>query len=182
MTVTQTGLPGCFIIEPVVYNDERGAFFESYNRQKFKAATGLDVDFVQDNQSFSAKGVLRGLHYQAAEAAQAKLVRVISGSVLDVAVDLRKDSETFGRHVAIELTSENKKQLFIPRGFAHGFVVLSNTAEFFYKCDNFYSKVHECGIIYKDPILNIDWVVPQKDIIISNKDTELPDFKNARYF
>jgi dTDP-4-dehydrorhamnose 3,5-epimerase len=182
MIITQTGLTGCFIIEPAVYHDERGYFFESYNKQKFKEATGLDIDFVQDNQSFSTIGVLRGLHYQTGEAAQAKLVRVGSGTVLDVAVDIRRDSETFGKYVAVELSAENKKQLFIPRGFAHGFVVLSNTAEFIYKCDNFYSKEHECGIIYNDPMLDIDWHIPQEDLQISAKDLELPDFNNARYF
>lgn len=182
MIVTQTGLPGCFIVEPAVYHDERGCFFESYNKQKFKDATGLDIDFVQDNQSFSTKGVLRGLHYQIGEAAQAKLVRVGVGSVLDVAVDIRKDSATFGKYISVELSAENKKQLFIPRGFAHGFAVLSDTAEFLYKCDNFYSKEHECGIIFNDPALNIDWRFPQEDLLVSVKDQELPDFNNARYF
>jgi dTDP-4-dehydrorhamnose 3,5-epimerase len=182
MTATETILSGCFILDHVVFKDERGYFFESYNKETFTKATGLDVDFVQDNQSFSTKGVLRGLHYQTGKAAQAKLVRVCSGTVLDVAVDLRQDSPTFGQHVAVELSAENKRQLFIPRGFAHGFVVLSDTADFFYKCDNFYDKSQECGIIYNDPFLDIDWQLPEEDLLVSKKDIELPDFRNARYF
>ncbi|KOS06375.1 dTDP-4-dehydrorhamnose 3,5-epimerase [Flavobacterium akiainvivens] len=182
MTVTETELSGCYILEPSVHNDERGHFFESYNKEKFKKATGLDINFVQDNQSFSTHGVLRGLHYQVGEGAQAKLVRVCAGAVIDVAVDLRRESATFGKYVAVELSAENKKQLFIPRGFAHGFVVLSNEAEFVYKCDNFYSKKHECGIIYNDPTLNIDWKLSPDDITISPKDKDFPDFNNAVFF
>jgi len=176
MTVTETKLPGCLIIEPNVFNDERGYFFESYNQKTFNKATGLNVNFVQDNQSFSTYGVVRGLHYQAGEAAQAKLVRVIAGTVLDVAVDLRKESATYGQYVAVELSGENKKQLFIPRGFAHGFVVLSTEAEFCYKCDNFYSKEFERGILYNDATLNIDWVLESSELKASAKDVELPMF------
>jgi dTDP-4-dehydrorhamnose 3,5-epimerase len=182
MRVTPTKLEGCFIIEPRVFEDERGYFFESYNHNTFNKLTGLDVNFVQDNQSFSSRGVLRGLHYQIGNGAQAKLVRVVSGAVLDVAVDLRKDSPTFKQYVAVELTAENKKQLFIPRGFAHGFVVLSEKAEFFYKCDNFYFKELERGIIYDDKELNIDWILGTDALIISGKDKDLPAFSDAEIF
>jgi dTDP-4-dehydrorhamnose 3,5-epimerase len=180
MKVTETNLKGCFIIEPKVFKDERGYFFESYNAQKFNEAIGQKVLFVQDNQSFSTKGVIRALHYQIGVHAQAKLVRVLSGRVLDVAVDLRKDSPTFGEHVSIELSAENQKQLFIPRGFAHGFSVLSETAEFFYKCDNFYNKAAEGGIIYNDATLNIDWKIDKSDIEVSEKDLVLPTLSMAK--
>jgi dTDP-4-dehydrorhamnose 3,5-epimerase len=176
-----TDIEGCFILEPKVINDGRGYFYESYNKNSFKNVTGLDIDFVQDNQSFSSKGVLRGLHYQIGEAAQAKLVRVIHGAVLDVAVDLRKDSPTFGKHVAVALSAENKRQLFVPRGFAHGFVVLTETAEFAYKCDNFYSKEHERGVIYNDSQLAIDWKFNQTELIVSDKDIVLPVLAEAEY-
>jgi dTDP-4-dehydrorhamnose 3,5-epimerase len=175
MTVTETFLKGCFIIEPQVFSDERGYFYESYNDEKFNSALGIKVNFVQDNQSFSTKGVIRAIHYQSGEHAQAKLVQVLSGRVLDVAIDLRKDSPTFGKHFSIELTVENKKQLFIPRGFGHGFSVLSETAEFFYKCDNYYNEVAECGIIYNDSTLNIDWKLREEEIIVSEKDNQLTD-------
>lgn len=181
MNIVLTEIEGCFILEPRVFNDGRGYFYESYNKNTFKAVTGLDVDFVQDNQSFSSKGVLRGLHYQIGEAAQAKLVRVIQGVVLDVAVDLRKGSATFGKHVAVELSAENKKQLFVPRGFAHGFVVLSDEAEFAYKCDNFYSKEYERGIIYNDARLDIDWKFAESDLLVSEKDALLPALANAEF-
>lgn len=180
MKATETLLKGCYILEPTVFKDDRGYFFESYNQTAFEQAIGEKVDFVQDNQSYSQKGVTRALHYQVGEHAQAKLVRVLQGKVLDVAVDLRKGSSTFGKHVAVELSAENKKQLFIPRGFAHGFIVLSETAEFFYKCDNYYHKASEGGIIYNDPELNIDWILPEEEIILSDKDAELPLLKNAR--
>lgn len=179
MNVTETKLKGCFIIEPAVFKDERGYFFESFNANKFNDAIGEAISFVQDNQSYSTKGVVRAIHYQRGEFAQAKLVRVLSGRVLDVAIDLRKDSETYGQHFSIELTAENKKQLFIPRGFGHGFSVLSETAEFFYKCDNFYNKASEGGIIYNDPSLDIDWQLPPDEIRVSDKDLELPTFKMA---
>ena len=178
MTIKETILEGCVIIEPRVFEDKRGYFFESFNQEKFTSAVGTSVNFVQDNESFSTKGVLRGLHFQKGDHAQAKLVRVIKGKVLDVAVDLRKDSKTFGKHVSVELTEENKKQLFIPRGFAHGFVVLSDTALFSYKCDNFYNKESEDGILYNDTDLNIDWKLPEEELIISEKDAVLPSFKN----
>ena len=173
MNVIDTALKDCFIIEPTIFEDERGYFFESFNKKTFYEKTGLDIDFVQDNQSKSSYGVLRGLHFQRGDAAQAKLVRVLSGKVLDVAVDLRKDSPTFKKHISIELTAENKKQLFVPRGFAHGFVVLSDEAEFFYKCDNYYNKEAEGGVVYNDKELNIDWKIGFKDIVVSQKDLNL---------
>ena len=179
MKVIETKLKGCIIIEPRVFNDDRGYFFETFNQQKFYELTGQKVNFVQDNESFSSRGVLRGLHYQKGEYAQAKLIRVVQGKVLDVAVDLRKNSPTFGEHVSVEISSENKKQLFVPRGFAHGFVVLSETVTFLYKCDNFYNKVSESGIIYNDKTLNIDWKIPQNELIISEKDAILPTFEKA---
>jgi dTDP-4-dehydrorhamnose 3,5-epimerase len=178
--VLETKLKGCYLIEPMVYRDERGYFFESFNEEKFWEAIGRQVTFVQDNQSFSKQGVIRALHYQTGSFAQAKLVRVLSGRVLDVAVDLRKGSETFGEHIAVELSGENKKQIFIPRGFAHGFAVLSESAEFFYKCDNYYNAASEGGIYFKDPDLNIDWKLPETKIILSQKDAELPHLKGAR--
>ena len=178
MKAIETKLKGCFILEPTVFEDERGHFFESYNQQKFEEATGAKVHFVQDNQSYSSYGVLRGIHFQTGEYAQAKLVRVLSGRVLDVAVDLRPDSPTYGQYESIELSAENKHQFFVPRGFGHGFVVLSETAEFFYKCDNFYNKAAEGGIIYNDPTLNIDWGVSETDVKVSEKDMQLSDFKS----
>ncbi|WP_067146643.1 dTDP-4-dehydrorhamnose 3,5-epimerase [Pseudotamlana agarivorans] len=178
MIVKETKLKDCFLLEPKVFGDDRGYFLECYNQNTFNELTGLDVQFVQDNESFSSRGVLRGLHFQRAEHAQAKLVRVIQGSVLDIAVDLRKDSETFGEYIAVELNADNKKQLFVPRGFAHGFVVLSETALFSYKCDNFYNKASEGGIIYNDNTLNIDWKIEASDLIISEKDLILPNFEN----
>lgn len=180
MNVTETKLKGCFIIEPRVFQHDRGYFFESFNKNQFNKAIGEEVSFVQDNQSFSKKGVVRALHYQVGEYAQAKLVRVLQGKVLDVAVDIRKGSVTFGQYVAVELSAENKKQLFIPRGFAHGFVALSETAEFFYKCDNFYNKEAEGGIIYNDPTINIDWVLNKEELSLSPKDIELPVLSEAR--
>ncbi len=180
MNFIPTALEGCFILEPKLIFDERGYFMESFNERLFQEKTGTDTHFVQDNQSFSTKGVLRGLHYQTGEHAQAKLVRVIQGEVLDVAVDIRPDSKTFGQHVAVLLSSENQRQLFVPRGFAHGFLVLSDTVVFFYKCDNFYNKESEGGIIYNDPEINIDWQFNQQELIISEKDQILPTLKNAR--
>jgi len=180
MKVTPTKLEGCLIIEPAAFSDNRGYFMESFNKKLFCEAVGQDVHFVQDNQSFSSQGVVRALHYQTGEYAQAKLVRVLWGIVLDVAVDLRKNSPSFGEHIAIELSGENKKQLFIPKGFAHGFVVLSETAEFFYKCDNYYNKASEGGIIFNDPTLNIDWKLPHEQLIVSEKDQILPTLDNAR--
>ena len=178
MNVTETKLKGCFVIEPRVFNDERGYFFESYNKEKFEELTGSKVSFVQDNESFSTKGVLRGLHFQKGEYAQAKLVRVTHGEVLDVAVDIRPDSETFLQVETVRLSAENKKQLFVPRGFAHGFVVLSDTVVFNYKCDNFYNKASEGGIIYNDEALNIDWILDSSEFLVSEKDLILPTIKD----
>jgi dTDP-4-dehydrorhamnose 3,5-epimerase len=180
MTALETKLQGCFILEPKIFEDQRGYFFESFNQNQFNSLTNTNTRFVQDNESFSTKGVLRGLHYQIGEHAQAKLVRVIQGRVLDVAVDLRAGSPTFSQYVAVELTETNKKQLFIPRGFAHGFVVLSDTAIFSYKCDNFYNKESEGGIIYNDPSLNINWQLPEDFLIVSEKDLVLPTLEAAR--
>lgn len=177
MQVEQTPLKDCFLIRDKVFRDERGYFFESFNKQRFAQLTGLHVDFVQDNQSRSEYGVLRGLHFQKGEYAQAKLVRVLEGSVLDVAVDIRKNSPTFGQSYSVELTEDSATQLFIPRGFAHGFVVLSETATFFYKCDNYYNKESEGGIAYNDPDLAIDWKVDAVSIILSEKDKTHPGLK-----
>lgn len=170
MTVKETKLKGCFILEPKIFKDSRGYFFESFNKETFNKLIGEDINFIQDNESYSSKGVLRGLHYQTGKYAQAKLVRVIKGKVLDIAVDIRKDSPTFGEHVSLELSEDNKLQLFIPRGFAHGFIVLSDNAIFSYKCDNFYNKESEGGIIYNDKDLNIDWVLSESEYIVSEKD------------
>lgn len=176
MIVQETELRGCYILEPKVFYDERGYFYESYNQKRIEEIINQKVDFVQDNQSYSKEGVLRGLHYQEGIHAQAKLVRVLQGRVLDVAIDIRKDSSTFGMHISVELSAENRKQLFIPRGFAHGFVVLSPEATFHYKCDNFYSKEAEKGIIFDDETLKIDWKLPKKSLIVSEKDLILPTF------
>ena len=180
MIFTETKLKGCFIIEPKIINDERGYFMESFNERTFQNGVGQEVHFVQDNQSFSTKGVLRGLHYQTGIHAQAKLVRVLQGEVLDVAVDIRPDSETFGQYEAILLSGENQKQFFVPRGFAHGFLVLSETATFFYKCDNFYNKESEGGIIYNDKSININWGLLESELLISEKDQQLPNIENAK--
>jgi len=176
--VTETKFKGCYIIEPIIFEDERGLFYESYQKEKFEALIGQKIDFVQDNQSTSKKGVLRGLHFQEGEFAQAKLVKVVKGKAIDVIVDIRRDSETFGQHFKIELSELNKKMLFIPRGFAHGFLALSGETIFDYKCDNYYNKNAESGIIYNDNDLNIDWEYSPKDIIFSEKDMQLPPFKS----
>ena len=178
MTVTKTKLNDCFIIEPTVFGDQRGYFFESYNKANFEKEIGLNPDFIQDNEAYSTKGALRGLHFQKGEYAQAKLVRVTQGKVLDVVVDLRPDSSTFKEYISIELSAENKKQLFVPRGFAHGYIVLSNTAVFNYKCDNVYHKPSEGGIIYNDTILNINWILDEETFIISDKDKILPSIND----
>lgn len=170
MQIEETPLKDCFIINDTVFKDDRGYFFESFNAKKFESLTHVTTQFVQDNQSSSTRGVLRGLHRQTGEYAQAKLVRVLEGSVLDVAVDLRKYSSTFGQIFTIELTADNHKQLYIPRGFAHGFVVLSDKAVFFYKCDNLYNKESELGIMYNDPDLKINWQLQTDDLILSEKD------------
>ncbi|WP_281322664.1 dTDP-4-dehydrorhamnose 3,5-epimerase [Flavobacterium aestivum] len=178
MTIEQTFIKDLVVVEPTVFGDERGYFFEAYSKIKFKDL-GIDIDFVQDNQSFSKKGTLRGLHYQNPPFAQTKLVRVLEGEIIDVAVDLRKDSPTYGKHFGIKLTAENKKQLFVPQGFAHGFSVLSETAVVMYKCDQFYNKQSEGGIRYDDEILNVDWGMDLEDAIVSEKDLVLPDFANC---
>lgn len=169
MVFTEQKIKGVWVIEPKVFTDQRGYFMESFKKEAFEQHIG-QVDFIQDNESKSSKGVLRGLHYQTGEFSQAKLVRVLQGAVLDVAVDLRKSSPTFGQYVAVELTEENKKQLFIPRGFAHGFLVLSKTATFSYKVDNTYSPQHEVSIIWNDPTIGIEWNVSKENLILSPKD------------
>ncbi|RSK41524.1 dTDP-4-dehydrorhamnose 3,5-epimerase [Mangrovimonas spongiae] len=178
MTAKETYLKGCFVLTPQVFEDERGYFFESFNKETFKRLTSLNMSFVQDNQSKSNKGVLRGLHFQIGDHAQAKLVRVLQGRVLDVCVDLRPDSPTFKQHFSIELSAKNRKQLFVPRGFAHGFVVLEDATIFSYKCDNYYNKTSERGIKYDDKSLNIDWRLSSEDIVLSDKDTHLPTLES----
>ncbi len=173
MNVVKTGIEGLVTIEPRIFKDGRGLFFESFNLKEFREKVG-PVEFVQDNESVSSYGVVRGLHFQKGEHAQAKLVRVIRGSVLDVAVDLRPGSPTFGRHLAVELTGENRRQLFIPRGFAHGFSVLSEEVIFQYKCDNFYCPEAEGAIAWDDPDLGIDWRIPAGKAILSEKDRNHP--------
>lgn len=178
MKIVQTEIEGVLILEPDVFGDARGYFFESFSRKRFEEAAGA-VDFIQDNESKSRYGVLRGLHFQHGEAAQAKLVRVVAGCVLDVAVDIRRGSPTFGRHVAVELSGENHRQFFIPRGFAHGFAVLSDEAIFQYKCDNYYAPQSEGGIAWDDPELGIDWRLPAQDILLSEKDRRHPTLAEA---
>ena len=179
MKLTETKLKGCYILEPTIFGDNRGYFFESFNERTFNELTGTQVHFVQDNQSYSTRGVLRGLHAQEGEHAQAKLVRVLHGKVIDVAVDVRPDSTTFGQYIAVELSDENHLQLFVPRGFLHGFVVLSETAMFFYKCDNFYNKASEFGVKFDDPVLGVNWVLSSDECIVSEKDQVLPPFKEV---
>lgn len=176
MKITPTKLKDCYILEPTKFGDSRGYFMESFNEKTFNELTGMKTHFVQDNQSYSTRGVLRGLHAQGGQHAQAKLVRVLQGEVLDVAVDVRPGSSTFGEYVAVRLSAENNLQLFVPRGFLHGFVVLSETATFFYKCDNFYNKESECGINPLDPVLNIDWQIPVEEMLLSDKDKEAQSF------
>jgi dTDP-4-dehydrorhamnose 3,5-epimerase len=178
MTIETTPFNDLVIIQPSVLEDARGYFFEAYNSSTL-AEFGLDYNFVQDNQSFSKRGTLRGLHYQNPPFAQAKLMRVLEGEILDVVVDLRKESPTYGQHFAIKLSAENKKQLLIPHGFAHGFSVLSETAIVFYKCDQFYNKASEGGIRFDDPALNIDWGIDLTSAIVSDKDMELPNFSDC---
>jgi dTDP-4-dehydrorhamnose 3,5-epimerase len=179
MIVKETKIRGCFLIQPKVFNDKRGYFIESFNQKTFNKMTGLTTNFIQDNESMSSKGVLRGLHFQVGEHSQAKLLRVIKGKVLDVVVDLRPSSETFKKTFSIELSEENKTQLFIPRGFAHGFIVLEDETIFSYKCDNYYNRESEAGIIYNDPQLNIDWRLNKNEFILSLKDTQLPLLENT---
>ena len=174
MKYTEQAIPGVWIIEPAVFSDSRGYFFEAFKKEEFEQHIGK-VDFIQDNESKSSYGVLRGLHFQKGEFAQAKLVRVIKGEVLDVAVDIRKNSPTFGKYIAVVLNEENKKQFFIPRGFAHGFLVLSPEAVFTYKVDNIYAPQSEGGVIYNDPQIGIEWQIPEADILLSEKDKILPE-------
>ena len=177
MKIKETHIPGLLVVEPQVFGDSRGYFFESFNAAKFAEQTGIDTQFVQDNESRSSYGVVRGLHMQLPPHAQAKLVRVVEGRVLDVAVDLRKDSPTFGKHFAIELTGENHLQVYIPKGIAHGFSVLSETAVFQYKCDGYYAPASEAAIAWNDPDLGIDWKLPSEDAVLSDKDRNHPSLK-----
>ena len=174
MTFIRTEIPDVVICEPTVHGDERGYFVETFREDKLEEFLGYKVNFCQDNESKSSRGVLRGLHYQLHPAAQTKLVRVIQGKVLDVAVDIREESPTFGKHVSVELSSENKKQLLVPRGFAHAFVVLEDDTVFAYKVDNYYSPENDRGIKFDDPALNIDWIVPHDELKLSDKDTKQP--------
>lgn len=180
MIIKETNLQGSFILEPEIYKDKRGYFFESFNQSQFQIKTGVNCVFLQDNQSLSQKGSLRGLHCQKGKFAQAKLVRVIKGKVLDVIVDVREKSKTFGNSFSCILSEENNKQLFIPRGFLHGFLVLEDNTIFTYKCDNYYNKESESGVIYNDSFLNIDWGLPENEFILSNKDKSLPTFKEFK--
>lgn len=180
MKVTETGLEGCLVIEPKIIGDDRGYFFEIYNQQVFSEKTGINVTFVQDNQSKSNRGVLRGLHFQQGNYAQAKLVRVINGKVLDAVVDIRPDSPTYGKTFSIVLSEANQKQLYIPKGFAHGFSVLEDNTIFCYKCDDYYHQESESGIIYNDPDLNIDWMLAPEEIQLSEKDKVQPSFKSLK--
>lgn len=179
MNVIKTPLEGLLILEPTVHGDARGYFFESYNMNTLKATSGYDIPFVQDNQARSIKNVLRGLHYQNHPTPQAKLIRVLEGSIWDVVVDIRKKSATYGQWYGVELSAENKRQFLIPHGFAHGYAVLTDTAEVFYKCDNFYDKSAEGGVFYNDPALNIDWKIDLSKAIISDKDLKQPLLKDA---
>lgn len=181
MKIFKTEIDGVLIIEPQIFEDARGYFFESYNQAKMEEA-GLYYNFIQDNQSKSCYGTVRGIHFQKGEFAQAKLVRVLEGTVLDVAVDLRRNSPTFGKYVAVELSAENKKQLLIPRGFGHGFSVLTPTAVFAYKCDNVYNKASEGGVRFDDPDINVDWRINPKDAILSDKDKNAPLLKDISCF
>lgn len=177
MKVVETGFKDLVVLEPQIFGDKRGYFFEAYNLSKLEAV-GIKTVFVQDNESKSSYGVLRGLHYQVEPKGMTKLLRVSSGNILDVVLDIRKDSATYGKHFGIELSAENKKQLYVPRGFAHGFVVLSETAVVNYKCDEFYSKEHEAGVLWNDSALNIDWKIDPSKAILSEKDKAQPSFDN----
>ncbi len=182
MSVIKTDIEGVVIIEPKIFGDHRGYFFESFNAERFRQEIGFDVDFVQDNESFSSYGVLRGLHYQMPPYAQSKLVRVVKGRVLDVAVDIRRSSPTFGKYVAVELSEDNHRQFFLPRGMAHGFVVLSQQAIFQYKCDNYYHPEAEGAIAWNDPQIGIEWGIAPEDIILSEKDSHHPMLADAKLF
>ena len=182
MDFIKTKIPEVIIIKPKIFEDERGYFFESFRKDLLEKFINKKIDFVQDAQSKSTFGVLRGLHYQLPPFAQAKIVRVLKGKILDIAVDIRKNSPTFGKYISVELSEDNKKQLFIPRGFAHGFATLSNEAVVLYKMDNYYSKEHERGIIYDDAILNIDWKLSKDDIILSQKDKLNTPLNKSEFF
>ncbi len=177
MQITETHLKGCYVLEPIIFEDERGLFVETFKKDEFEKATGQNINFMQHNQSISKLGVLRGLHLQTGEFAQSKLVTVVKGEVLDVVVDLRKNSETFGRHFKLRLSEENKKSIFIPKGMAHGFLTLSKEAVFTYTCDAYYHPASESGILYSDNALNIDWEYPEESLILSEKDKKLPTLK-----
>ncbi len=181
MKIKQTPLKDCYIIEPTIFEDDRGYFYEKFNEQKFEELTGLNGHFVQDNVSKSSYGVLRGLHLQKREHAQAKLVSCLEGKVWDVAIDLRKESPTFGKWFGVELSGENKLQFYVPRGFGHGFSVLSETAIFAYKCDNFYNKESEGGVLWNDEELTIDWKLPAADVLLSAKDEIQPTFAQGNF-
>lgn len=180
MKIKETGISGLMVIEPDVFGDSRGYFMESFSLRRFRELTGLDIDFVQDNESKSSYGVVRGLHFQRPPHAQSKLVRVVRGRVLDVAVDLREGSPTYGKHYAIELSGDNHLQMFIPKGFAHGFAVLSDEAVFQYKCDEYYAPESEGAVAWDDPDLAIDWMLPKEDIRLSDKDKSNPNLKNHK--
>ena len=180
MKFTPQSIPDVILIEPTTHGDDRGYFVETFRQDLFDKAVGYQVNFIQDNESKSTKGVLRGLHYQLPPYTQAKLVRIIEGSVLDVAVDIRKSSPTFGQYVSVELTAQNKCQLFVPRGFAHGFVVLSESATFTYKVDNYYSPEHDQGIAFNDDQLKIDWQLLTEELQLSDKDKTHPSLANAK--
>lgn len=179
LEITQTPLSDCFVLKPPVFKDDRGVFSETFKKEQFEKETGLSAEFVQDNQSSSSRGVLRGLHFQTGSMAQAKLVRVIVGEVMDVVIDLRKNSSTFGQQFSVILSESNHLQLYVPRGFAHGFITLSERSVFSYKCDNYYHKESESGIIYNDATLNIDWRLDDSELLVSAKDLQLPTFREV---
>lgn len=180
MKLTETGFQDLYLLEPRKFEDSRGYFFESFNEKAFNSLVSKEYKFVQDNQSHSKYGVMRGLHFQTGDFAQAKLVRVLRGSVLDVVVDVRPQSKTFGKSFSAELTEHNQMQMIVPRGFAHGFVVLSDFADFFYKCDNYYSPSHDSGILFSDPALKIDWKINHSKLIVSEKDQKLQTLNNLK--
>lgn len=182
MKILKTEIADLLILEPTLHGDSRGYFFESFHADRFRELTGLDVQFVQDNEAMSRRGVVRGLHYQLAPYAQAKLVRVVVGNVWDVAVDMRRTSPTFGRYVAVELSAENKRQLYIPKGFAHGYAVLSEEAVFQYKCDAYYHPEAEAGVAWNDPTIAIEWPLAAEDMVLSEKDQHHPRFEDACCF
>lgn len=182
MKILKTEIADLLILEPTLHGDSRGYFFESFHADRFRELTGLDVQFVQDNEAMSRRGVVRGLHYQLAPYAQAKLVRVVAGNVWDVAVDMRRSSPTFGRYVAVELSAENKRQLYIPKGFAHGYAVLSEEAVFQYKCDAYYHPEAEAGVAWNDPTIAIEWPLAEEDMVLSEKDQHHLRFEDARCF